>query len=66
VGFYRDATKPITHQKACKRKYHFIWSINETSSGRLINFNEELDIIIKSNNFYCETQLPSLFLIVVI
>ncbi len=23
-GFYRDATKPITHKKACKRKYHFI------------------------------------------
>lgn len=22
-GYYRDPTKPITHKKACKRKYFF-------------------------------------------
>ncbi len=57
-GFYRDAIKPITHKKACKRKYHFIWSINETGSGRIINFNEELEHFVK--NRFLENLMKSL------
>jgi hypothetical protein len=46
------------HKKVCKRKYNYIWSINATHTGRLINFNEELEDCAKSR--FLENLMKSL------
>lgn len=42
-GFYRDPTKPITHKKACRREYRFLFISFSPLSSRSRTFNDFSD-----------------------
>lgn len=35
LGYYRDLEKPITHRKACKGSFFFIYNITKINKGEI-------------------------------